>query len=974
MQKIAPIVLVLALGGSAAYFSLQPKPAPRVEAKPPEAPAAQAAAPAPVAAAPVVEKPAVRAWPQENSDIPADSKAVFGNLPNGFRYLIYPNSEPPKRVSLRLHIAAGSLMEADNQQGLAHFLEHMMFNGSKHYKADELVPIMQRLGIGFGAHVNAFTSFNETVYMLDLPELSDANLDLGFTVMRDFGDGALLAPEEIEKERGVILSEKISRESVAQRIQEKQFAELLPGSLIANRFPIGKEDVISKAPQERFHDFYSRYYTPARMTFVVVGDVDPQVMKQRIEQAFGSMQQPVNAGADPDLGPVQPAEGLETAVFTDKELTSTDLSLISVRKWDPLPDTTANRNALLPLHMANAMIDRRFERLSKKENSPISAGEASREEIFNHVELGQVSVTVADDRWQEALPMLEQEFRRAIEHGFTEGELAEAKANLLNSYEQQVKTKDTRRSEQLATALARGLNENEVFSTPETDLEIVKKGLETLTPEACHAAFRKFWLDAGMHLILTGKEAPENAKQELAAIFEESRGKPVEAPAATSAAKFAYTTFGAPGKVLTTQRAEDLGITQLVLSNNVRVNFKKTDFEKNTIRLFARIGSGQFTQPADKTGLDLFATSVVEGSGFGKHTVDELQQILAGRNVGTTFDVGEDAFTLSGRTTPDDFPLELQLICATLTDPGYRDEALWQFRKSLPVLDQKLKHTPAGPQAEMQAWLHGNDARYAVPSVAKLATYSLDDARKWLAPELEKGYLELSIVGDFDEAAILPALLETVGALPKRAATKPPYDEARKVKFPNAPAAKNFTYQSKIPQGVALALWRTDGIRHNTPEVRRLNVLADIYGDRLREEIREKLGASYSPNADASGSEALDRFGFLIGTSIGKPEDIDRLGNVMREQADKLAHDGATDDELERALKPVLANLEKTRRDNSYWLGTVLAQSQEDPERLDLARKRDADYRSITLKEINALAKKYFGSANAINVGIKPAP
>jgi len=972
MQKIAPIVLVLALGGTAAYFSLQPKPAPHEEVKPAETPVAVAPA-APVAPV-VADQLEVKPWPQDASDIPADPKAVFGNLPNGFRYLIYPNSEPPKRVSLRLHIAAGSLMEADNQQGLAHFLEHMMFNGSKHYKADELVPIMQRLGIGFGAHVNAFTSFDETVYMLDLPELSDANLDLGFTVMRDFGDGALLAPEEIDKERGVILSEKISRESVAQRIQEKQFAQLLPGSLIANRFPIGKEDVISQAPQERFSDFYTRYYTPSRMTFIVVGDVDPQVMKQRIEQAFGSMRQPANAGKDPDLGPVQPAEGLETAVFTDKELTSTDLSLISVRKWNPLPDTTANRNALLPLHMANSMIGRRFERLSKKENSPISAGEASREEIFNHVELGQVSVTVADDRWQEALPLLEQEFRRTIEHGFTEGELAEAKANLLNAYEQEVKTKDTRRSEQLATALARGLNENDVFSTPEADLEIVKKGLETLTPETCHAAFRKFWLDGGMHLILTGKAAPENAQQELAAIFEESRGKPVEAPAATSAAKFAYTTFGVPGKVVTTQRAEDLGVTQLVLSNNVRVNFKKTDFEKNTIRLFARIGAGQLTQPADKTGLDLFATSIIEGSGFGKHTVDELQQILAGRNVSTTFDVSEDAFTLSGRTTPEDLPLELQLLCATLTDPGYRDEALWQFRKSLPVLDQKLKHTPAGPQAEMNAWLHGNDPRYAMPSVAKLATYTLEDARKWLAPELEKGYLELSVVGDFDEAALVPALLETVGALPKRTATKPPYDEARKVKFPNAPAAKTFTYQSKIPQGVAMALWRTEGVRHNTPEVRRLNVLADIYGDRLREEIREKLGASYSPNADAGGSEALDRFGFVIGTSIGKPEDIDRLGNVMREQADELALKGASDDELERALKPVLANLEKSRRDNSYWLGTVLAQSQEDPQRLDLARKRDADYRSITLKEINALAKKYFNSANAINVGIKPAP
>jgi len=975
MQKLTPAALVLFLGGFAAYLSLQPKPAPTAPAPTAPSPAAPAAEERP---APVVEAPKAavqpKPWPQEVSDIPADPKAVFGTLPNGFRYLIYPNSEPPKRASLRLHIAAGSLMEADDQQGLAHFLEHMMFNGSKHYKAGELVPIMQRLGIGFGAHVNAFTSFDQTVYMLDLPETSDSNFDLGFSVMRDFSDGALLDADEIEKERGVILAEKTSRDTVETRLMEKQFAQLLPGSLIAARFPIGNEDVISKAQRERFTDLYTRYYIPSRMTFVVVGDVDPQAMKQRIEQAFGSMQDPANPGPDPDLGPVRSPEGLETAVFTDKELSSTDLTLMSLRSYEPRPDTVENRNEHLPLEMANAILDRRFERLAKKPNSPISGGEASREELFNHVELGSVSVTVANDRWQDALPVLEQEFRRTLEFGFTAAELAEAKANLLNTYEQAVKTKDTRKSDALASAIARNLNDREVFSTPETDLEIARRGLDALTPEACHSAFRKFWADTGLHLILTAKQAPDNAKEELAAGFEESRGKPVEAPAATAVAKFAYTSFGAPGKVATTQRAEDLGITQLVFANNVRVNLKRTDFEKNTIRVLARIGTGQLTQPAGKPGLDRFAAAIVEGSGFGKHTVDELQQILAGRNVGTNFDVAEDAFTLGGRTTPEDFALEMQLVCATLTDPGYREEALWQFRKSLPVLEQQLKHTPAGPHAEMNGWLHGGDPRYLAPQIDKLAGYTLDDARNWLAPELEKGYLEVSIVGDFDENAVVTTLQETLGALPKRAAAKPALDDARKVKFPNAPAAKSFAFQSKIPQGVACTFWRTDGVRRNTPEVRRLNILADIYGDRLREEIREKLGASYSPSADAGGSDALDRFGFIVGTSVAKPEEIEHLGTVMRELADKLAREGASEDELKRALQPVLALLEKSSRDNGYWLGTVLAQSQEDPQRLDLARRRDADYRSITLKEINALAKKYLGSANAINVAVKPQP
>lgn len=979
MQKITPIAMVAILGASAAYFSARPRQPIPVKAEAPvaKAPAPNAAeAPKPeAAAAPAAVEAATlsKPWPQAQSDIPADPKAVFGTLPNGFRYLIYPNSEPPQRVSLRLHIAAGSLMEAEDQQGLAHFLEHMVFNGSKNYKADELVPLMQAKGIGFGAHVNAFTSFDQTVYMLDLPELSQDVLDLGFTVMRDFGDGALLEGKEVDKERGVILSEKVSRDSVQSRIQEKQFATFLPGSLIANRFPIGKEDVISKAPRERFVEFYKSYYVPSRMTFVVVGDVKPEEIQARIEKAFGSMKDPEKLGANPDLGPVHSPEGVEASVFTDKEVASTDLSLMSVKKYVPKKDTAGERIADMPLDIANSMISRRFERLAKKENSPIVDGSAFREDLFEHVELGGLSVTVADSRWQEALPILEQEFRRAIEHGFTASELAEAKANLINAYQQAVKTKDTRKSEALATGLVRAVNDQEVFSTPETDLEIAMKGLEGLTPETCHKALKDFWSDTGFHLILTAKEAAPGAKNDLSALYEESRGKPVTAPVGSKQAEFAYTTFGTAGKVATTKQIDDLGITQLVLSNNVRVNLKKTNFEQNNIRILARIGSGQLTQPSDKPGIALLANALLSGGGLGKHSVDDLQQILAGRNVGTSVGIDDDAFTLSGRTTPEDFALQMQLACATLTDPGYREEALWQFRKALPMIDQQLKHTAAGPQTELEGWLHGGDPRFVMPGIDKLGAYTIDDVKKWISPDFEKGYLELSIVGDFDPDAIIPTLLNTIGALPKRAAAKPPLDNLRKVKFPNAPAEKIFTYDSKIPTGSALVYWRTDGVRGNTQEVRRLNVLADIYGDRLREEIREKLGASYSPNAGAAGSDALDNFGYLIGESTAKPEDVARLGTVMRELADTLAREGAKEEELDRSKKPVLATLDKSKRDNSYWLATVMSQSQEDPKRLDLARKRDEDYRSINLKEINALAKKYFGSGNAINVAIKPA-
>jgi zinc protease len=974
MQKATPLILVLILAVTAGIFSVRSH-------KPPVLPPVVETVPEPAAPAPLptvktdtaAPKVTPRPWPQASSDIAPDPGATFGTLENGMRYIIYPNAEPPKRVSLRLHIAAGSLMEADDQQGLAHFLEHMVFNGSKNYTAAELIPRMQRLGISFGAHANAYTSFDETVYMLDLPDLSEDTLKLGFTVMRDFGDGALLSPEEIDKERGVILSEKMSRDSVNTRLMEQQFAELLPDSLVSRRFPIGTEEVIKSAPRERFLDLYTRYYTPERMTFIVVGDIDPKEIQSKIEKTFASMSNPANPGQNPDLGPIKQPEGLETGVFVDKEVTSTDVSLVLVRPYVEKPDTAATRAERMPLDIAHSIISRRFERLSKIEGSAITSGSASNTTLFNYLDIGSIDVTAADDRWQEVVPILEQEFRRAIYHGFTEAELAEAKSNLLNAYEQQVKQKATRKSDGIATVLARSINDNTVFSDPATDLELAARTLAAIDLAACHQALVKFWETTGQHLILTTKEKPENAEKELAALFEESRGKPVEAPVLRAVQAFGYTDFGKPGSVVSRKEVKDLGITQLVLSNQVRVNLKQTDFEKGKIRLLARVGSGKLTQPKDMPMLDMFATAVFEGGGLGKHSNDDLQQILAGKNVGSSLAIGDDAFTLGGTTTPVDFATQVQLMCASLTDPGYRDEALWQFQKAVPMLYQQLKHTTAGPQREMEAWLHGGDSRFTIAPAEKLASYTLDDAKKWLTPELTKGYLELTIVGDLEIEKILPDLLATFGALPSRASAATALPEARKILFPNAPAAKTFTYESKIPQGVATTLWKTVGVRGNQKEFRRLNVLADIYGDRLREEIREKLGASYSPNAGASGSDALEGVGYIIGESVGKPEDLEILLNTMRDLADSFANTGATADELDRALKPTLGQLEKSLRDNSYWLGTVMSQSQSDPKRLDLARGRDADYRSITLTEINALAKKYLKAENALLVSIKPA-
>ena len=918
------------------------------------------------------EKTKPAQWPHEDSDIAVDPEVEFGTLKNGMRFAIRRNAEPPGRVSLRLHVGAGSLHEADNQRGLAHFLEHMLFNGSKNFPdVENLLGQMQRLGIAFGSHANAYTSFDETVYMLDLPNIEEQTLKLGFDVMRDFGDGALLESEEIDKERGVILSEKRSRDSVEMRLMEQQFSFLLPDSLITHRFPIGTEKVIKEAQRDRFTSFYEDYYTPANMTFIVVGDIDPLVYKKRVIETFSSMTNPEKPGDAPKLGTIPEGFKFQAAVFSDKEVKSDDLALGFVQDLETASDSVSNRVKRYPLSVANSIIGRRFEILAKKEGSPISSGSAGRFEWFNAIEFGSIDVTAVEGKWKEAVPVMEQELRRALQHGFTTAELDETKAAITNQAEQAVKRADTRQSASLAMGLVNSINANRVFNSPKESLRITKIAMESLTPEKCHEALRDFWKNRDLTITLTSKSAPDDGASILTALYEKSRSVKVDPPEKKAEVSFAYTDFGEAGTVTSQREIKDLGITQLILSNNTRINLKTTDFQKNSISLHGRLGNGKLTQPVDKPSLDMFSTVILNAGGLGKHSADDLKRITAGRNVAASLGVDEDAFTIDGRTTQEDLEMQLQLLCARITDPGYRDEAVRQFRKMLPVMSSQLKYTLSGAMAEMQEWSRGGDGRFAKPDAGVLAKYTSADVKEWVGAEFDRGYLEISLVGDFDIKKTIPLLLKTVGALPDRSSTKPALSKEREIQAPALPVSKKFTYTSKIPQAASMVGWKIPPVREDIGELRRLNVLATILDDRLRTKLREELGATYSPQAHASSSMVFD-YGNLMAMSIGSPEDVDKVTGLIHEMGLALASKGVTQDELDRALTPILSNLEKTLRDNGYWLNTVMAQSQAEPYRLDWARERDADYESIKLAEINALAKKYLGKENAAQLVIVP--
>ena len=913
--------------------------------------------------------------PQEASDLKADPAIHWGLLPNGLRYAILPNAEPPKRVSLRLFVDAGSLMEQDDQQGLAHFLEHMAFNGTKHFPAGQMVEYFQRLGMGFGSHTNAHTSFNETVYKLEMPTNEIAQIDEGFTLMRDQADGMLLLANEVDRERGVIMSEKRSRDSAQWRTFVSQLEFALPDSLISRRLPIGQEEVIMKAPQERFAEFYRNWYTADRMVVIVVGDVKPEDIEPVIHKHFESLAAPAAKRPPPDLGKVS-ARGLAVHYHPEKEAGEVSVSIDAVQPTTKDNDSQALRALEMRHDLASRMIGRRLEVLAKQPESPIIQGTMHHYDLFDLrvARYSSISADCQPDKWQAAMSLIEQELRKALQYGFTEAELKEAKANELNQYQLAAKTALTRQSRDLADTLAGLIGERRVFTTPADDLAWAQPELEKISAEECLGVLQEFWKNASERtLMVSGKVEIPDAEKTILTTFAESGKTPITPPAKGEEQAFAYAQLPAAGTIVDRKTVEDLGITQLTLSNGVHANLKVTDFEKGRIYLRLRFGGGRLVEPKDKPGLSFFSSHVLTEGGLEAHSIDELARIFAGKSLESEFAVQDDAFTFTGSTTPDDLQDQLLLLRAYLTAPGYREEAASQFRRGLDTVYQRLENTPDGyAQMKVATFLRSGDTRFGMPERATMAAYTMADARAWLTQAFQSASLEVTAVGDFDAAKMEQSLAAAFGSLPEREKTRPSYESERLVKFPTGATTQRHEIESAIPKALSMVYWPTADM-FNIQRTRRLGVLGDILDDRLRLKIREELGDAYSPFATNRPSDTFKDYGYLMAAVIAAPGQADTVATVMQELAGVLGKgDNITKDELDRAMRPQITQIEEFRRTNGYWLNNVLQNCQEYPERLAWARTFRSDYETITLEEIQQLAREYLGSSPGVSIVVLP--
>ncbi len=911
-------------------------------------------------------------WPHDESDLKPDPVVTWGMLENGFRFAVMPNKEPPEKVSLRLYVDAGSLMEEDDQRGLAHFLEHMAFNGSRNFSEGDLVEYLQRLGMGFGADTNAHTSWKETVYYLEIPRNDEETLREGLQVFRDYADGLLLDEEEIEKERGVILSEKRARDSVRFRLYKDELGFLFPDTLLPGRITIGEEAVIENAGRERFVDFYRNWYSSDRMVLVAVGDIQPGSVEPLIEEYFSSLVAPSETRPDPEIGEIV-GTGIKVHISREPEASSTTVSIQTLRPYTPQPDTFDRRRRNLHRVVAVSVINRRLEILSKEEGASFRSASTFAYDWLDFVEIAGIELRTRPELWREAMNTAEKELRRALAFGFTEPELEEAKANILNSFEQNVKAAPTRQSRGLAGALTASISGNDVFTSPEDDLEAVRRSLVSADAENCLAELRGAWEGGNLYLLVAGNVTLERAEETILTAYRSSRQEKVEPPQEVIQKAFAYGGSGESGVVTESSTDSKLDVEQIRFQNGVRLNLKKTDFEKNAIHLLVRFGGGMLTAPEELPGLPLLASATFTAGGLGEHSSDELSRLFAGKTVGINFTVQDDAFILAGSTGPEDLFEQLLMMRAFLTDPGYRVESIRQAHKHFERLYLQSKQTLRGVmQNEVALFLRSGDARFGLPVRSLLFERTLDEVKIWLGPYLKSSYMEVSIVGDFDPEETLSLVSQTFGTLPTRDDSKPAYLAARRVSFPGSDSKRTFSVATEIPKAITAVYWPTDDI-WDISRTRRLNLLAAVLNDRMRIRIREDLGEAYSPRASSLPSDTFAHYGYLAAITITDPLQAERVITAMKEIANNLKKEGVSQDELDRALKPLLNGLKEWVRNNDYWLGTVMGSSQEYPERLEWSRSMVDDFQSISVEDVNRLAEQYIGGHHGVEVIVTPA-
>jgi zinc protease len=922
-------------------------------------------------------------WLYKGSDVPPDLEWNFGELSNGMRYAVRKNGVPPGQVSIRIRVDAGSLYETDAERGYAHLLEHLVFRESKYLAEGTAIASFQRLGASFGTDTNAETSTTQTVFKLDLPNATPTSLDETFKLLSGMITAPTLSAADLKADLPIVLAEMRERGGAAKRVQDSMQEVFYQGQPLADRSPIGTVGSLQGATQDSVRAFYKRWYRPENVVVIVAGDAEPAQLESYVKKWFGDWKATGKPAPAPSFGdPVAPASGAprgdagsplgKTAVLVEPDLPPA-ITYAILRPWRQVNDTIVYNQGLMTDALAQAIINRRLEAKARLGGSFLTA-QVNQQDVARSADGTYVSVTPLGDNWQGALHDVRAVIADALTRPPTQAEIDRELAELDVAFQVPVEQRRLLPGGKLADDLVNALDIRETVASPEAVLRIFRESKPLFTPAAVLKHTQQLFQGTVSRAVFItqkpGGVTDTALRQALAEPVKPDQQVRMAAGPPVSFDKLPP--IGKPGNVAQSQGTGLLGIQQLSFANGVKALLWPVQEEPGRVTVKVRFGGGyREIAPKDAPYVTLGQMALV-GSGVGSLGQDDLDRISTGRKMGFDFSVEDAAFEFTAETRPADLADQLYLFAAKLDMPRWDKAPFDRAKAAAKIQYDTFATSPQGVlNRDLQFYQRGQDARFETPTPAEIDKTDADGFKRVWTKALASGPIEVQIYGDFDPATTVAALQRTFGALKPRDPAPVPADTADVTVPKPSDNAIVLHHHGDPDQAAAVISWPTGGGAMGLSQSRQLEILTQLFTNRLLDAMREKLGASYAPYVFSTWPVDLKAGGSITAMAQVDPKAVP----VFFQTADQIAQDlitkPPTADELARVIEPLRQQITRAASSSAFFM-QQLEGATTDPTRIASVRTVLTDYTETTPAAMQALAAKYLGKDASWRLEVVP--
>lgn len=955
-------------------------PPPKVEVKQQGQPVAvPAAVPAPKA----LQSGNTVPWLYQGSDVPVDRQWLFGQMKNGLRYAVRRNGVPPRQVSIRVRIDAGSLYEQDSEQGFAHLLEHLLFRESKYLGKAEAISAWQRLGATFGSDANAETSPTHTAYKLDIPNIDQAKLEESFKLLSGMIREPVLSDGNVAAERPIVLAEKRERGGAGLRMADLTRQTFFTGQRLAVRNPIGTDATLGAANGKAVQAFYDRWYRPENTVIVVAGDADPIVLAGLVEQWFGDWKGTGKPGIAPKFGdPVAPAGAVtpaagpaapigEVAVGVEPDLPRS-LTYAIMRPWRQVQDTVAYNEGLLTDAVAQAIINRRLESRARGGGSFLYA-QVQQDDVSRSTDATFITFAPLTNDWKAALADVRSVIADALTNPPTQEEIDREYAQFDVAFANQVEQESVQSGSTLADNIVNAVDIRETVAAPKVVLSVFRNMKPRLTPQAVLERTKGLFEGTVTRSVYVTPAAGEaDAAALRTALASEAA---VDGTARLAAQTIAFADLppvGAPGAIAKQAPLGVLEVQQVDFANGVKALLWANDAEPGRVTVRVRFGAGWRAFDAKNAVYASLGQAALVGSGLGELGQNEIDRLATGRKLGFDFDIDDAVFTFTAQTRSEDVNDQLYLFAAKLGMPRWDKEPVIRAKAGAELAYNTYSTSPGGVLGrDLEYLVTGGEKRFATPDPAALKAATPEEFRAVWEPLLKQGPIEVLVFGEFDQAKVTEQLRLTFGALPAREPI--PADVAARVPgfATTTDKPEVVTHRGDANQAAAVVAWPSGGGVASLRESRQLEILTQLFNNRLLDALRERAGASYSPQAFSNWPADLASGGRITAVAQLEPGMVP----VFFAEADRIAKDLAanppTADELARVTEPLGQLIRRASTGNQFWLFNLEGATQ-DPQILAMLPTLLGDYSRTSPQAMQLLADRYLAKGHPFRLAIIP--